>query len=532
MKKKTFGRIAAASLAAMTAVSAMSVTTSALEIGNNNTTVSGYLYPLTITTSGSGSIGGMPTPGTSVTYYYTTDAMRDTAISKLTENQTSSKGTAIDVTTRYNNGSTVYVGTDGKVSNVSSEVVGGTSFTVRGTSSVNPGYPSYGYSYQYASSSNNVYLGGDGYWYPNVSSLRSAGTTLVQTVKVPAGQTYADRKSQSVTGYVYFDRTNGTYVSDIPTDTSRYIQILGSTSSYDDYWYDDDYYRGDYGTYDVYKVNGRYYPTLSSALSAADGSYARITKIYDYSKPQTNYFSHTTGRYYRTYSEALRASGNSSSNVYTFSYYSSNYYDDLYGYDNVDYYYWLLRQGNSDSTSSSKNNDTTTASVGNRKGWTAVSKYLSSLRSGSSVSVSMNTETSIPSSVTSALKGKNVTAKFVLSNGVVFTINGKDISTTSSIDIDTAYNTNMVPTKLVKAAYKKNKAVSNAQITISGGSFGAEADVTVKFATKRAGCTAKLYRYNPSKETLSLVDTAKVQSNGKCTFGDVDKGGNFVIILC
>jgi len=144
----------------------------------------------------------------------------------------------------------------------------------------------------------------------------------------------------------------------------------------------------------------------------------------------------------------------------------------------------------------------------------------------------MNTETSIPSSVTSALKGKNVTAKFVLSNGVVFTINGKDISTTSSIDIDTAYNTNMVPTKLVKAAYKKNKAVSNAQITISGGSFGAEADVTVKFATKRAGCTAKLYRYNPSKETLSLVDTAKVQSNGKCTFGDVDKGGNFVIILC
>jgi hypothetical protein len=144
----------------------------------------------------------------------------------------------------------------------------------------------------------------------------------------------------------------------------------------------------------------------------------------------------------------------------------------------------------------------------------------------------MNYETSIPSSVTSAIYGKNITVKFVLKNGVVFAINGKNLSTTASIDIDTTYNTNMVPTKLVKAAYKKNDAVSNAQITISGGSFGVEADVTVKFSTKRAGCTAKLYRYNSAKETLSLVDTAKVQSNGKCTFGDVDKGGNFVIILC
>lgn len=521
MKKKTFGRIAAASLAAMTAVSAMSITASA-DIGYDaNNRINGTIYQVTTTAGGGTDANGVPIKPTTVTTYYISQSM-------IPAGQTATN--IVNVTSAFGFGTTVYV-KDGVISTTASD--GATKLiTTTGGQTTTPGYPSYGYSYQYASSSNNVYLGGDGYWYPNVSSLRSAGTTLVQTVKVPAGQTYADRKSQSVTGYVYFDRTNGTYVSDIPTDTSRYIQILGSTSSYDDYWYDDDYYRGDYGTYDVYKVNGRYYPTLSSALSAADGSYARITKIYDYSKPQTNYFSHTTGRYYRTYAEALRASGNSSSNVYTFSYYSSNYYDDLYGYDNVDYYYWLLRQGNSDSTSSSKNNDTTTASVGNRKGWTAVSKYLSSLRSGSSVSVSMNTETSIPSSVTSALKGKNVTAKFVLSNGVVFTINGKDISTTSSIDIDTAYNTNMVPTKLVKAAYKKNKAVSNAQITISGGSFGAEADVTVKFATKRAGCTAKLYRYNPSKETLSLVDTAKVQSNGKCTFGDVDKGGNFVIILC
>ena len=284
----------------------------------------------------------------------------------------------------------------------------------------------------------------------------------------------------------------------------------------------------------MYKVGNTYYPTLSSALSAAGNNYSLITKIYDYTRPQTNYFSKTTGKYYATYASALAASGNNSNNVYTFSYYSNdNYYDYLYGYGYGDpyYYYWLDRQNNKSDDTTSSSSDTTTASVGNRKGWTAVAKYLGSLKNGSSVTVSMNYETTIPSSVTSAIQGKNITVKFTLKNGVVFTINGKDISSASSINIDTTDNTTMIPTKLVKAAYKKNDAVSSAQITISGGSFGAEADVTVKFATKRAGCTAKLYRYNSAKGTLSLVSTAKVQSNGKCTFGDVEQGGNFVITL-
>ncbi|MDE6746468.1 MAG: hypothetical protein K2J72_07500, partial [Oscillospiraceae bacterium] len=249
-------------------------------------------------------------------------------------------------------------------------------------------------------------------------------------------------------------------------------------------------------------------------------------------RPQTKNFIKVKGKYYSTYAAALAASGNISSNVHTFSYYSTDpyYYDDYY-YGDPYYYYLLNNRNNKNDDTTTNSKDTTTATVGNRKGWTAVSKYLASLKSGSSVSVSMNTETVIPSSAISAIDGKNVTVKFVLKNGVVFTVNGKDVSAATSSDIDTAYNTNRVPSKLVKAAYKKNKAVSSAQITISGGSFGFDADVTVKFATKRAGCTAKLYRYNSSRDTLSLVDTATVQSNGKCTFGDVDKGGNFVIIL-
>ncbi|MBD5139147.1 MAG: hypothetical protein HDT24_07550 [Ruminococcus sp.] len=515
MNKKTLGRIAAASLAAMTAVSAMSVTASA-NIGYDTAgRINGTVYEVTTTTGGGTDANGVPVrPTTTTAYYINLDSI-----------PAGSSYTTKNVTEAFGYGKNVYV-LNGVIS--TTNTAGSTALVTTTVGQTSTTAPTTGYYYNYASSSNNVYLGSNGKWYPNLSSLYAAGTTLTQTYPRPAGTTYGDvAQTVVIGGTVYFNRDDGSFST---SPIGDYVQIYGYSSSYDSYYYNG--YR-DYDTYDVYRVNGVYYPTLSSALSAAGNNYSLITKIYDYSRPQTNYFSKTTGKYYTTYAAALAASGNSSSNVYTFSYYSNDYYgygSDYY-YGDPYYYYWLNKQNNtSDDTTSSKN-DSTTATVGNRKGWTAIAKYFSSLKSGSSVSVSMNYETIVPSTVMSAIKGKNVTVKFVLKNGVVFTVNGNDISVASDINIDTAYNTNMIPTKLVKAAYKKNNAVSSAQITISGGSFGVDADVTVKFATKRAGRTAKLYRYNSSRDTLSLVDTATVQSNGKCTFDGVDKGGNFVITL-
>lgn len=511
MKKKTLGRVAAASLAAMTAVSAMSVTASALTVENN--IAKGDIYKVIVTTE----INGVTVKSDPI--YYTSSDAANAVIGGTV--------TTVNAESVFA-GKTIWVGSDKKISTTQITGDNVSKWTVAGSGSTNN--PNYGYSYQYASSTNNVYLGTNGKWYPNLSSLYASGTSLSATQK-PNGLTYGEALSSSADGRVYFDRESGAFYS-VPT--GDYVQILGYSSNYDDYYYNRP---SNYDTYDVYKVGNTYYPTLSSALDAAANNYSLITKIYDYSRPQTNYFSKTTGRYYATYADALRASGNSSSNVYTFSYYNNDYYygdyyygDYYYGGDPY-YYYWLDRQKNKNDDTTSSKNDSTTASVGNRKGWTAVAKYLGSLKNGSSVTVNMNYETTIPSSVTSAIQGKNITVRFTLKNGVVFAINGDDVSSATSINIDTAYNTSMVPTKLVKAAYKKNKAVSSAQITISGGSFGADADVTVKFSSSRAGRTAKLYRYNAAQETLSLVDTAKVQSNGKCTFSEVDRGGNFVITL-
>lgn len=523
MKKKTIGRLAAVSLAAMTAIPSVAIVASATALTNttlvvnesNSSYVTGDVFKVAVTGSN----------GVATYKYYTTETAATTVA-----------GDDSDAVTRVNVldvSSTIYVLSTGEISLTS---VSGATRYYTGTPSSSGTTTSTG-SYSYTGAATN-YAGSSVYYsimtdkfYPNYYSAYR--DTIAQGFTAYTSSSYIyPTLSYTNAGYTsstkYFDYSNGRYYT---VDTGDTVVIYGYNTSYDSTS------TTSTSTYGRYLVNGRYYPTYAEALSAAGSSYS-ITTLATYSAPQTNYFSYTTGYYYATYAAALSASGNNTSNVRTFSYYSSDYYYDGYYYDGYYYgdpyyYYWLSKYGTSSSdSSSSSSSDTTTAAVGNRKGWTSVATYLGKLSSGSSVKVSMNTETTIPSSVTSAIKGKNVTVQFVLNNGTVFTINGKDISSAKDIDISTTYNTSNVPSKLVKAAYKKNDAVSTAQISINSDSFGAAADITVKFAAKRAGYTAKLYRYNSSKQTLSLVDSAKIQDTGKCTFGEVTKGGDFVIVIC
>ena len=572
MKKKTIGRLAAASIAAASVVSAMSIPASAA-ISLSGNTANGTVYQVTETTKTTNPDGTVTTK-TTVTSY-----------DRVPSGKT---GSWVNINSAFDKGDTIYVDTStGKITTTApasgtyNTYKVGTGSGSNTSSSGTVGSEAAYVKYKFASDSGYVFLGSNNKYYPNLESLRADGAYLVDRYSPSKSYSFV----KSLGGAVYFDTHTGNYSENPNTFT---VPISGSSSTHDEYyydgywhnggWYDSDgvwhsgYYDGgwydsngvwhdgyydywynggwydsngvwhdgwydyndytDFDTYDVYKVNGVYYPTLSSAKTAASGTTYRITKVYDYSAPLSNYFSKTTGRYYPTYDDALKASGNSSSNVYTFSYYKD---DGYYTGSTGDPYYDLLNSlrkkdtGSSSSSSSSK--DTSTPTIGKKKGWTYAANYIKYMGSGSSVTIDMNEEDTIPASVTKAMKGRNVNVKFVLENGVVFTINGKNITNADEIDISTKYNTGNVPKKLVQAAYKKNKAVSAAQISIDNNSFGAEASVTVKFSTKRAGYKAKLYRYNESKGTLTLVDSAKVQDNGKCTFGDVTRGGDFVIVL-
>ena len=274
----------------------------------------------------------------------------------------------------------------------------------------------------------------------------------------------------------------------------------------------------------VYKVGSYYYPTYSAAFNAANGNEDIITKIRDYAVLPYDYFSQVTGSFYSKYADALKASNNEASKVTVFNNASTSTGNE----NSLDpyYYYWLAKQQGGTTVK-----DTTSATLGKRTGWTSIANYLSGVSNGTSATVDMNKETTVPSSVLGAIEGKNVTVKFVQDNGASLTVNGKDVANAKNVEIDVTYNTKSISKKLIQNAFKKNGAVSSAQISIDEGSFGFESDLTVKFNSKRAGYSAKIYRYNSSRNSLQLVDTATVSNSGKTTFDSITKGGEFVIVL-
>lgn len=336
-----------------------------------------------------------------------------------------------------------------------------------------------------------------------------------------------DKSYSGSAAYPYFSTyTNSWYKTwnDAYNDTQYSFPNLSysSISAAISNRYTEDYSLSYSATYPWYSaLTKRYYRTESAALAASNNNSSYVSR-YDASSSSTysayyTWYSSYTRRYYQTYAAAVAASNNNSSYVRQVS---SSIYTDPY------YYYGLGY-----TTLPTTTKDTSKVTIGNLKGWTSVTRTINSARSGAAYTVNMKTETEIPSTVLTALKGKNVTINFKFSNGAVFTLNGNDISSTSAISPVIKYGSTSIPSSLKKKAVKSNDGVSSSQLTINGGSFGADASVTVKFNSKRSGCIAKLYRYNASANTLSLVSRSSVKSNGQCTFDNVKQGGEYIVVL-
>lgn len=291
-----------------------------------------------------------------------------------------------------------------------------------------------------------------------------------------------------------------------------------------------------------YYYNGVAYPSLQAAKDA--GGTVGVDIYYsNYGKTDsTGYYYYYNGTYYGTLEAAKRAGGTALGDDITYVPYNyyGNAYPNYYGYYNnygyTDPYYALRDKLNNNKNNSSVSNKT--AEDGepyiygkkNRAGWSTVIKYINAASKGDNIKVDMNGANTVPKDVLAALDGKNVSVTFVLDNGVKWTVNGKKVDTAQDMIIYTQYNIDFIPSKLVSKASKD--AVSKAQIGISNNydSFGSEASVTVKFDSKRSGCTAVVYRYDPDANSLKGIAKAKVQSDGSCTFS-VTAGGPYLIVL-
>lgn len=386
-------------------------------------------------------------------------------------------------------------------------------------------------------------------------------------------------------GYGYYGKYYSSYTGKYYSSYADAVKASGGNSAF--VTYVGSYYNNGYTGYYYSSYTGKYYSTYSAAVNASNGNTAYVTAVgslYNNSSAPTNgsiykyyyngvayptleaaknaggtvgvdiyysaygnpdstgYYYYYNGTYYGTLEAAKKAGGTALGTDITYvpyNYYGNaytNYYGYYGNYGYIDPYYALRDQLKNNQSSTSISNKT--AEDGepyiygkkNRAGWSTVIKYINAASKGDNIKVDMNGATTISKDVLAALDGKNVSVTFVLDNGVKWTVNGKNVDTAQDMIIYTQYNIDFIPDKLVSKASKD--AVAKAEIGVSNNydSFGSEASVTVKFATKRSGCTAVVYRYDPDANSLKGIAKAKVQADGSCTFS-VTAGGPYLIVL-
>ncbi len=334
---------------------------------------------------------------------------------------------------------------------------------------------------------------GVSYWYPNMQALLACGDSWTQQ----RATNYSDDRD-------YFDAITGLYYTSNPSSAYSY-SISGETANYSD----------EFGSYK--SANGKYYPSINEAKneSFAYNFTTTYKEIRDYS--EYRYFNTETGKTYETKADAEDA--DEDGKIYDLSKYKKpslnvNYFPYIPG---------LTYPGSSlPSTSVSTS-------------WTSVDNYISRMYKGSTYTIPtkvLGTSNIIPQSTLATAKAKGVNLKFKLSGGQQWEIKAADIDTTKNLNVDIDYYCKSVSAALYNAALAANPtAVARSQFAIgTTGSLGLDASVTVRFNPKRAGYTAKYYKYDLSIPGLRLVDTARVDANGYCTL-DINQGGEYIVVL-
>ncbi len=147
-------------------------------------------------------------------------------------------------------------------------------------------------------------------------------------------------------------------------------------------------------------------------------------------------------------------------------------------------------------------------------GWQHVSDDLDAAAEGDVITVEMNGVTVLPGSVIDNIKGKNITVELDMGNGVIWTINGKNITATTVEDVDLKVdlNTTNIPVEVIN---KITGEISTMQISLAhDGDFGYKAFMRINLDAANAGYYAQLFHYEEASKVLKYMNQSKIDAAG------------------
>ena len=152
------------------------------------------------------------------------------------------------------------------------------------------------------------------------------------------------------------------------------------------------------------------------------------------------------------------------------------------------------------------------------KGWDAVKAAVQNAAESSTVEIVMNGAVLVPGEILDIVKGRDITLVFDMGDGVVWIVNGKQVTADKAGNINFSVNKDLggIPEDMAR-----NVAAGNSyrQFTLfHNGDFGFTATLLLSLGKENQGCQAVLYYYNRETGRPETVGRSLISDTGTAGF--------------
>lgn len=149
-----------------------------------------------------------------------------------------------------------------------------------------------------------------------------------------------------------------------------------------------------------------------------------------------------------------------------------------------------------------------------KNGWDVIRAEEEMAKDGDTIHIDMNGSTVVPGDIFDSIKGRDITITFDMGDGILWSVDGKSITTDKAGDIDFSVKTGVsaIPVDIINNVTGESYSI---QISLAyEGEFGFTAVLSIGLGKENAGYTASLYYYNKNTGELEFICKDTVAQDG------------------
>lgn len=152
-----------------------------------------------------------------------------------------------------------------------------------------------------------------------------------------------------------------------------------------------------------------------------------------------------------------------------------------------------------------------------KEGWQVIESQTDRATTGETIHVDMNGATTVPGTIFDSIRGRDITVTFDLGSGILWTVNGLDVTAQNAKDIDFGVVMgeqagSSIPVDVINNVTGERYSMN---LTLAhDGEFGFTATLTMNMDIVNAGLYANLFYYNPETGELEFMCAGKIDEAG------------------